>query len=74
MAQSTQSSIRDEIVTVIVLIPVVLVFVPGMEDVVKALTASTNYLNGIRTCFVTCLAGLGLKGVDKFQEIGMTRV
>ena len=34
MAQSTQSSWRDEIVTVIVLIPVVLVFVPGMEDVV----------------------------------------
>ena len=47
MAQSTQSSIRDEIVTVIA-DSVVLVFVPGMEDVGRqALTASTNYLSGI---------------------------
>ena len=35
MAESTKSSIKDEIVTVIVLIPVVLVFIPGMEEVVK---------------------------------------
>ena len=35
MAEATKSSIKDEIVTVIVLIPVVLVFVPGMEQVVK---------------------------------------
>jgi len=70
MAQSTQSSIRDEIVTVIVLIPVVLVFVPGMEDVVKAgfdrLNELPEWYQGL--VYVTCLAGLGLKGVDKFRK------
>ena len=35
MAESSKSSIRDEIVTVVVLIPVILVFIPGMEEVVK---------------------------------------
>ena len=35
MAESTKSSIRDEIVTIVVLIPVILVFIPGMEEVVK---------------------------------------
>ena len=36
MAQSTQNSWRDEAVTIVVLVPVCLVFVPGMEEVVKA--------------------------------------
>jgi hypothetical protein len=36
MAQSTQNSWRDEAVTIVVLVPVCLVFVPGMEEIVKA--------------------------------------
>ena len=35
MAESTKSSIKDEIVTVIILIPLILVFIPGMEQIVK---------------------------------------
>jgi len=70
MAQSTKTSLKDEIVTVIVLIPVVLVFVPGMEDVVKAgfdrLNELPEWYQGL--VYVTCLAGLGLKGVDKFRK------
>lgn len=69
MAQSTQNSWKDEIITVIVLIPVVLVFIPGMEDVVKE---GFNRLNDLPSwyqniLYITILAGLGLKGVDKFR-------
>ena len=46
MAESTKSSIKDEIVTVIILIPVILVFIPGMEQVVKN---GFDRLNGCRT-------------------------
>ena len=35
MAQSTQNSLKDEFITVVVMIPVILCFVPGLEDVVK---------------------------------------
>ena len=35
MAQGTQGSWKDELVTIVVLIPCVLVFIPGMEDTVK---------------------------------------
>ena len=69
MAQSTQNSIRDEIVTIVVLVPVCLVFIPGMEDVVKAgfdrLNELPEWYQGL--VYVTCLAALGLKGVDKFK-------
>ena len=69
MAQSTKNSLKDEIITVIVLIPVVLVFIPGMEDVVKE---GFNRLNDLPSwyqniLYITILAGLGLKGVDKFR-------
>lgn len=69
MAQSTKNSWKDEIITVIVLIPVVLVFIPGMEDVVKE---GFNRLNDLPSwyqniLYITILAGLGLKGVDKFR-------
>ena len=69
MAKSTQNSWKDEIITVIVLIPVVLVFIPGMEDVVKE---GFNTLNDLPSwyqniLYITILAGLGLKGVDKFR-------
>ena len=35
MAQGTQNSWKDELVTIVILIPTILVFIPGMEDVVK---------------------------------------
>ena len=69
MAQNTQNSIRDEIITVIVLIPVILVFVPGMEDIVKQGFERLNELPDWyqNVLYVTILAGLGLKGLDKFK-------
>ena len=70
MAESTKSSLRDEIVTVVVLIPVILVFIPGMEEVVKngfdrlnELPEWYQYL-----VFLVCSAALGIKGVDKFRK------
>ena len=70
MAQSTQTSIRDEIVTIVILIPVVLVFIPGMEDIVKAgferLNELPEWYQGL--VYITCLAALGLKGMDKWRK------
>ena len=70
MAQSTQSSYKDEIITVIVLIPVILVFIPGMEDIVKQGFERLNELPQWyqNVLYVTILAGLGLKGLDKFKK------
>ena len=34
MAQGTQNSWKDEVITIVVLIPTILVFIPGMEEVV----------------------------------------
>ena len=35
MAESTKNSWKDEFITIVVMIPVILCFVPGLEDVVK---------------------------------------
>ena len=35
MAQGTQNSFKDELVTIVILIPTILVFIPGMEDIVS---------------------------------------
>ena len=69
MAESTKSSWKDEIITIIVLIPVVLVFIPSMENVVKQGFERLNELPQWyqNILYVTILAGLGLKGVDKFR-------
>lgn len=70
MAESTKSSIKDEIVTVVVLIPVILVFIPGMEEVVKNGFERLNELPEWYTylLFLTISAALGIKGVDKFRK------
>jgi len=70
MAESSKSSIRDEIVTVVVLIPVILVFIPGMEEVVKNGFDRLNELPEWYTylVFLVCSAALGIKGVDKFRK------
>ena len=62
MAESTKSSLRDEIVTVVVLIPVILVFIPGF-DRLNELPEWYQYL-----VFLVCSAALGIKGVDKFRK------
>ena len=69
MAQSTQNSWRDEIITVVVLIPVILVFIPGMEDIVKQGFQRLNELPEWYTylLFLTVSAALGIRGLDKFR-------
>ena len=44
MAQGTQNSFKDELVTIVILIPTILVFIPGMEDIVKNCFARLNEL------------------------------
>jgi len=70
MAESTKGSLRDELITVVVLTPCILSFVPGMEDIVQAGFARLNELPQWyqNILYVTILAGLGLKGVDKFRK------
>ena len=70
MAESTRSSWKDEIITIAVLTPCVLSFVPGMEGVVKEgfarLSELPDWYQNI--LYVTILAGLGLKGLDRFRS------
>lgn len=70
MAESTKGSWRDELITVVVLLPCVLSFVPGMEKIVQAGFDRLNELPQWyqNVLYVTILAGLGLKGVDKFRK------
>ncbi len=69
MAQGTQNSWKDEVVTIVVLIPVVLCFIPGFEDTVKfgferlsELPEWYQYL-----VYVVCLAAVGLRGTKMFM-------
>lgn len=70
MAESTKSSVKDEIVTVAILIPVILCFIPGMEDIVKNGFERLNELPEWYTylLFLTCSAALGIKGLDKLRK------
>jgi len=70
MAESTKSSWKDEIITVVVLAPCVLTFIPGMEDVVKVGFERLNELPDWyqNILYVTILAGLGIKGLDKLRR------
>ena len=69
MAQGTQNSIKDEFVTVIVLIPVVRCFIPGLEQVVKN---GFDRLNDLPEwyqylVYVVCLAAVGIRGTRMFM-------
>jgi|TARA_R100000697_G_scaffold1377_1_gene3059 pyrroline-5-carboxylate reductase len=70
MAESTKGSWKDEVITIAVLTPCILSFIPGMEDVVKSgferLSELPDWYQNI--LYVTILAGLGLKGLDKFRK------
>ena len=70
MAQGTQNSWKDELVTIVILIPTILVFIPGMEDVVKNGFARLNELPDWYTylLFLTVSAALGIRGLDKFRK------
>ena len=69
MAESTKGSWKDEIITVAVLTPCIMSFIPGAEDLVKEGFARLNELPDWyqNILYVTILAGLGLKGLDKFR-------
>ena len=64
MAESTKNSLKDEFVTVIVLIPVILCFIPGLEDVVKNGFARLDELPEWYTwlVFAVCSCGYRNKG------------
>tara|TARA_R100000149_G_C5771966_1_gene71932 strand:+ start:36 stop:464 length:429 start_codon:yes stop_codon:yes gene_type:complete len=70
MAESTKGSWKDEVITIAVLTPCILSFIPGMEDIVKSgferLSELPDWYQNI--LYVTILAGLGLKGLDKFRR------
>ena len=70
MAESTKGSWKDEIITVAVLTPCIMSFIPGPEDLVKEGFARLNELPDWyqNILYVTILAGLGLKGLDKFRR------
>ena len=70
MAESTKGSWKDEIITIAVLAPCVMSFIPGAEGLVKGGFARLNELPDWyqNILYVTILAGLGLKGLDKFRR------
>ena len=70
MAQGTQNSWKDEVITIVVLIPTILVFIPGMEDIVKNGFERLNELPEWYTylLFLTVSAALGIRGLDKWKN------
>ena len=69
MAEGTQSSIKDEVVTFAVLIPVILCFIPGMEATVKNGFDRLSELPEWYTwlVFTTCTAAVGIRGGKQFM-------
>jgi|TARA_R110000764_G_scaffold87422_3_gene168265 hypothetical protein len=70
MAEATNNSWKDEVVTIVILVPCVLAFIPGMEEVVESgfqrlseLPEWYQYL-----LFLTCSAALGIRGLDKWRK------
>ncbi len=70
MAQGTQGSWKDELVTIVVLTPCVLVFIPGMEEVVKSGFDRLNELPDWYTnlLMIVCTAAVGIRGLDKWRK------
>jgi len=70
MAEGTKGSWKDELVTIVILIPVILVFIPGMEEVVQNGFDRLNELPDWYQylVFLVCSAALGIKGLDKFRK------
>jgi len=70
MAQGTQGSWKDELVTIVILIPCALVFIPGLDEVVKTGFERLNELPEWYQylLFLVCSAALGIRGLDKFRK------
>ena len=70
MAEGTKGSWKDELVTIVILIPVIMVFIPGMEDIVRNGFERLNELpSWYQTLlFLVCGAALGIKGLDKLRN------
>lgn len=68
MAQGTTSSIKDEIVTICVLAPVVLCFIPGLEATVKNGFQRLSELPDWYTylVYIVCCAAIGIRGGKQF--------
>ena len=68
MAQGTQNSLKDEFVTVIVLAPVVLCFIPGLEQTVQngfdRLAELPEWYTWL--VFTVCSAAIGIRGGKQF--------
>ena len=69
MAEGTQNSIKDELVTIVVLIPVILCFIPGLEETVKNGFDRLSELPEWYTylVYVVCLAAVGIRGTKQFM-------
>ena len=70
MAKGSQSSWKDEWLTILFSIPLILAFIPGMEEVVKNGFDRLNELPDWYQylVFLVCSAALGIKGLDKFRK------
>ena len=70
MAEATKNSWKDELVTIVFLIPCILAFIPGMEDIVKSGFERLNELPEWYQylLFLTCSAALGIRGLDKWRK------
>ena len=67
MAESTKGSWKDEAVTIVVLVPVIMCFIPGTEELVKS---GFDRLNEVPDwyqylLYLVCSAALGIKGLDR---------
>ena len=64
MAESTKNSWKDEFITIVVMIPVILCFVPGLENVVKngfdRLAELPEWYTWL--VFAVCSAAVGIRG------------
>ena len=70
MAEATKNSWKDELVTIVILIPCILAFIPGVEDIVKSGFERLNELPEWYQylLFLTCSAALGIRGLDKWRK------
>ena len=68
MAQSTQNSWKDEAVTILVLAPVALCFIPGLEQTVQngfdRLSSLPSWYQNL--VLVVCLSAIGIRGGKQF--------
>ena len=69
MAESTKNSWKDEFITIVVMIPVILCFIPGLENVVKngfdRLAELPEWYTWL--VFAVCSAAIGIRGGKQFM-------